>query len=413
MSRFTQISVIGLGYIGLPTACVFADNGVDVLGIDVNPEAVASINRGEPHIVEPELDVLLRKVIQTGKLRAATTPEPSDAFILAVPTPFKGRNQPDLSYIQAAAKAIAPVLKPGDLVILESTSPIGATEQLSHWLGEYRPDLTMPHLDGELADIRVAHCPERVLPGQILREVVENDRIIGGVTRKCAQRAQALYQIFVTGNIHLSNARTAEMAKLTENAYRDVNIAFANELSIICDGQGIDVWELIRLANLHPRVNILKPGPGVGGHCIAVDPWFIVASDRENAKLIKTARQVNDGKPHYIVEQVKRHAAKLKDPAIACLGLSYKPDVDDIRESPAVEIVEALAREHVARLMIVEPHLDKMPKHLADQGLKLWDFDRALEAADIILVLVDHKSFLSINRRMFHNRIVIDTRGVW
>ena len=334
MSRFTRICVVGLGYIGLPSAAVFADNGVDVLGVDVNKDAVDSINRGEPHIVEPELDVLLRKVVSTGKLKASLTPESAEAFILAVPTPFKDGKQPDLAYVEAAAKSIAPVLKRGDLVILESTSPVGATEQLSLWLAEARPDLTFPHDAGELSDIRVAHCPERVLPGQILREVVENDRIIGGITRKCAQMAMALYKIFVSGEVHLSNARTAEMAKLTENAFRDVNIAFANELSIICEGLDINVWQLIRLANLHPRVNILSPGPGVGGHCIAVDPWFIVASDPENSKLIATARAVNDGKPHFVVEKVRAKAKRIKNPVIACLGLSYKPDVDDLRESP-------------------------------------------------------------------------------
>ncbi|WP_275426708.1 UDP-N-acetyl-D-mannosamine dehydrogenase [Elioraea rosea] len=413
MNRFSRISVIGMGYIGLPTSAVFADNGVDVIGVDVNPSAVDSINRGEPHIVEPELDVLLRKVVQAGKLRATMTPEPADAFILAVPTPFRGDHEPDLSYIEAAAKAIAPVLEKGNLVILESTSPIGTSEQLSRWLAAHRADLTFPHQAGELSDIRIAHCPERVLPGQILREVVQNDRIIGGLTRKCAQAATALYRIFVKGQIHLTNARTAEMAKLTENAFRDVNIAFANELSLICDKLRINVWELIRLANQHPRVNILNPGPGVGGHCIAVDPWFIVAADRENSRLIRTAREVNDAKPHFVVEKVRAHAAKLKEPVIACLGLSYKANVDDLRESPALDIVAELARQKVGEILVVEPHINALPKDLAELGLALADFDQATEKANILVLLVDHASFLTVDHDVVKDKIVVDTRGAW
>lgn len=413
MNRFNRICVVGLGYIGLPTASVFANNGIDTLGVDVNPGAVDSINRGRPHIVEPELDVLVRKVVQAGKLRAALKPEPAEAFILAVPTPFQGDHEPDLSYVQAAAESIAPVLQPGNLVILESTSPIGTTEKLSHWLAERRSDLTFPHQAGELSDIRIAHCPERVLPGQILREVVENDRIIGGVTRKCAQAATALYRVFVKGQIHLTNARTAELAKLAENAFRDINIAYANELSVICDGLRINVWELIKLANLHPRVNILQPGPGVGGHCIAVDPWFIVAADRANSRLIRTAREVNNDKPHFVVDRVKKHAAKLREPVIACLGLSYKANVDDLRESPAVEIVEALAKEKVGELLVVEPHVNRLPKHLSQIGLELADFDQATERANILLLLVDHASFLAVDHDLLKDKIVIDTRGVW
>jgi UDP-N-acetyl-D-mannosaminuronic acid dehydrogenase len=413
VNRFSRVSVIGMGYIGLPTSAVFADNGIDVLGIDVNAAAVESINRGQPHIVEPELDVLLRQVVQAGKLRASLTPEPADAFILAVPTPFKEDNEPDTSHIEAAARAIAPVLARGNLVILESTSPIGTTEQLSRWLAEVRSDLTFPHQVGELSDVRIAHCPERVLPGHILREVVENDRIIGGLTRKCAQAATSLYRVFVKGQIHLTNARTAEMAKLTENAFRDVNIAFANELSMICDKLRINVWELIRLSNMHPRVNILRPGPGVGGHCIAVDPWFIVAADRTNSRLIRTARNVNNDKPHFVVEQVRRHAATLKEPVVACLGLSYKADVDDLRESPAVEIVEHLAHAKVGELLVVEPHVNALPANLSALGLELWDFDRATDRANILLLLVDHASFLTVDHDVVKNKIVVDTRGAW
>lgn len=409
----SRICVVGMGYIGLPTSAVFADNGVDVCGVDVDPRVIESINQGKPHIVEPDLDVLLRKVVQAGRLHATAQPEAADAFIIAVPTPFKEAHVPDLSYIEAAAASIAPVLQPGNLVILESTSPVGATEQLSHWLAEHRPDLTFPHQSGDLSDIRVAHCPERVLPGLILREVVENDRIIGGVTRKCAQAAMSLYRVFVKGDIHLTNARTAEMAKLTENAFRDVNIALANELSVLCEKQRINVWELIRLANLHPRVNILQPGPGVGGHCIAIDPWFIVSADPENSRLIRTAREVNLYKPQFVVDKVKKLASGLKEPVIACLGLSYKANVDDLRESPAVDIVEHLARDKVGELLVVEPHVNELPKRLADLNLRLWDFNQATDRANILLLLVDHMSFLSVDHDVVKNKIVVDTRGVW
>jgi UDP-N-acetyl-D-mannosaminuronic acid dehydrogenase len=408
-----RLCIVGLGYIGLPTAAVFADNGIEVIGVDVNAAVVDSVNQGRPHIVELELDVLLRKVVHAGTLRASMKPEPADAFIVAVPTPIVGEHKPDLSYIEAAARAIAPLLSVGNLVILESTSPVGTTEQLSRLLSAQRRDLTFPHDTGELSDIRVAHCPERVLPGQVLREVVENDRVIGGVTRKCAQAAMSLYRVFVKGAIHLTHARTAEMAKLAENAYRDVNIAFANELSMICDRQRINVWDLIRLANLHPRVNILQPGPGVGGHCIAVDPWFIVAADPVNSRLIRTAREVNDAKPRFVVEKVKAAAHTLREPIIACLGLSYKANVHDLRESPAIEIVRQLAEERVGELLVVEPHLGAVPRSLAEFGVALWDFDRAVERANILLLLVDHLSFIDIDHDVVKNKIVIDTRGAW
>ncbi len=413
MNRYNRICVIGMGYIGLPTSAVFAENGVDVLGVDVNAAAVESINAGQPHISEPDLDVLLRKVVAAKKLRAALAPEPADAFILAVPTPFKGDHEPDISFIEAACRSIAPVLAPRNLVILESTSPVGTTELISEWLAAARPDLTFPHQNGESSDIRIAHCPERVLPGQILREVVENDRVIGGLTRKCGQAAATLYKVFVKGECHLTTARTAELAKLTENAYRDVNIAFANELSLICDSLKINVWDMIRVANMHPRVNILSPGPGVGGHCIAVDPWFIVAADQKNSRLIRAAREVNNLKPHFIVGKVKAAAAKLKEPIIACLGLSYKSNVDDMRESPAIEIVEQLAKDKVGKLLLIEPHIDTPPKQLKALGLELWDFDRAIQHADILLLLVDHRAFLQVDREALKGKIIIDTRGVW
>ena len=282
--NFKTISIIGLGYIGLPTAAVFASRKIKVIGVDVNQKTVDTINRGQIHIVEPDLDMVVHAAVTEGYLRATTQPEPADVFLVAVPTPFKGDHEPDLAYIEAASKSIAPVLKRGDLVILESTSPMGATEQMAAWMAESRPDLTFPQGHGEDSDIRVAHCPERVLPGHVLRELVQNDRVIGGMTPRCSAAAAALYKIFVRGECVITDARTAEMCKLTENSFRDVNIAFANELSIICDKLGINVWELIKMANRHPRVNILQPGPGVGGHCIAVDPWFIVSAAPEEAR---------------------------------------------------------------------------------------------------------------------------------
>ena len=416
MSSFARIAVIGLGYIGLPTAAVFADNGIEVVGVDINARAVESINQGRPHFGEPNLDALVRRVVEGGKLRATTTMEAADAFILAVPTPLAGHGEtahPDISYVEDAARTVAPLLAAGNLVILESTSPVGTTERLAAILAELRPDLTFPQQKGEMAQVQVAHCPERVLPGRILDEVVNNARVIGGMTRKCAQRALSLYRIVVRGECRVTSARTAELAKLTENAYRDVNIAFANELSFICDKLHVNVWELIRLANLHPRVNILQPGPGVGGHCIAVDPWFIVATNPDEAKLIRTARLINDAKPGHVCARVRERAAALKQPVIACLGLSYKKDVDDLRESPAVEIVRRLAGERVGELLVVEPHIAALPPPLASLELELTDFDEALERANLVLLLVDHMSVLQVDRDVLKDKFVIDTRGAW
>jgi len=418
MHSFSRIAVIGLGYIGLPTAAVFAENGVEVIGVDVNPHVVESINQGRPHFGEPNLDALVRRVVESGKLRATTSLEPAEAFIIAVPTPLRDHGegadaQPDISYVEAAARAVAPVLAAGNLVILESTSPVGTTERMAAILAELRPDLSFPQQRGELAEVQVAHCPERVLPGRILEEVVNNARVIGGMSRKCAQRALGLYRIVVRGDCRVTNARTAELAKLTENAYRDVNIAFANELSFICDRLRLNVWELIEVANLHPRVNILSPGPGVGGHCIAVDPWFIVATNPEEARLIRTARLINDAKPGFVCARVRERAAALKRPVIACLGLSYKKDVDDLRESPAVAVVRQLAREAVGELLVVEPHISRLPPELADFGLRLCDFDEAIERANVVLLLVDHMSFLHVDRDVLKDKFVIDTRGAW
>ncbi|WP_460321381.1 UDP-N-acetyl-D-mannosamine dehydrogenase [Pseudomonas ogarae] len=418
---FQTISVVGLGYIGLPTAAVFASRKKQVIGVDVNSDTVAIINKGSIHIVEPDLDMVVHAAVTSGYLRATTTPEPADAFLIAVPTPFNDDYTPDLGYIESASKAIAPVLKKGDLVILESTSPVGATEQMSAWLAIERPDLSFPQDCGEDSDIRIAHCPERVLPGHVLRELVQNDRVIGGMTPKCSAAAASLYQIFVEGECVITNARTAEMCKLTENSFRDTNIAFANELSMICDQLDINVWELIRLANRHPRVNILQPGPGVGGHCIAVDPWFIVSKTPEIARLIRTAREVNDSKPEWVLEKTKLAVAEFLqanpnktalDVKIACLGLAFKPDIDDLRESPAVAITQKILAIHPGPVVTVEPNIETLPKRLAGQ-LKLVTIDSAIADADVIVLLVDHKAFKAIPASILTSHKVVDTRGVW
>lgn len=421
--QFKTISIVGLGYIGLPTAAIFASRKIKVIGVDVNQHAVDTINRGEIHIVEPDLDMVVHAAVTEGYLKATTTPEPADAFLIAVPTPFKGVNhEPDLSYIEAASKAIAPVLKHGDLVILESTSPVGATEQMAAWLAEARSDLTFPQTHGEASDVRVAHCPERVLPGHVLRELVQNDRIVGGMTAKCSAAACALYKTFVEGECVVTNARTAEMAKLTENSFRDVNIAFANELSIICDKLDINVWELIALSNRHPRVNILQPGPGVGGHCIAVDPWFIVSQSPEQARLIRTAREVNDSKPEWVIEKVKLAIAEflLKNPSktaadvsVACFGLAFKPDIDDLRESPALGIVLKLASQLASAIKAVEPNIGSLPQKLQAAGVELVSQEMALESADVIVLLVDHEPFRAIKPAFSATQFVVDTKGIW
>src|SRR5690554_2317022 len=417
--QYNTISMVGLGYIGLPTAAVFASRRIKVIGVDVNQKAVDIINQGKIHIVEPDLDMVVHAAVTEGYLRATTTPEPADAFLIAVPTPFKNDNHdPDLSYIESAAKAIAPVLVKGNLVVLESTSPVGATEQMARWLAEARPDLTFPQTHGEDSDIRIAHCPERVLPGHVLRELVHNDRVIGGMTPKCSAAACALYGTFLEGKCVVTNARTAEMAKLTENSFRDVNIAFANELSIICDELDINVWELISLANRHPRVNILQPGPGVGGHCIAVDPWFIVSKTPEQARLIRTAREVNDGKPRWVLDKVQQTIGQFlianpdrsaREITIACFGLAFKPDIDDLRESPALAIASKLSSQHPGTTLFVEPNIAQLPKNIAE-GV-LVDATTALAQADIAVLLVDHVAFRSLAPS--DELVVIDTRGIW
>lgn len=391
---FNKISVVGLGYIGLPTAAMIASKGIQVLGVDVNAHAVDTINAGRIHIVEPGLEDLVKEDVSKGLLKAFLTPQEADAFLIAVPTPFKGNYEPDLTYIEMASKAVAKVLKSGDLVILESTSPVGATEQMAKWIAEMRPELNVAGIsESNEIDIFVAHCPERVLPGQVLRELEENDRVIGGLNQASTERATALYKTFVKGECIATNARTAEMAKLTENASRDVQIAFANELSMICDKQGIDVWELISLANRHPRVNILQPGAGVGGHCIAVDPWFIVSQNPDEAKLIHQARKTNDHKPEWVIEKIEAAIKGIENPTIACLGLAFKPDIDDLRESPALDITKKLAEKGYS-VLAVEPNVHELPLSLSGVGnIALVDLDAALKQSDVVAVLVSHKQF--------------------
>ncbi|MEM7042695.1 MAG: UDP-N-acetyl-D-mannosamine dehydrogenase [Pseudomonadota bacterium] len=394
-----SVCVLGLGYIGLPTASFLATKGCSVTGVDVSAEVVDTINRAEVHIQEPELDVLVRSAVHSGNLKAQTEPAAADVFFITVPTPVGDDQKPDLSFVKSATRAIAPVVEPGNLVILESTCPIGTTE-----------DLVLETLIEEGVDVDqgvlVAHCPERVLPGRILTELVQNDRIVGGINDASTKAAADFYRQFVSGEVFETSARVAEMTKLTENTFRDVNIALANELSIICDKHGIDVWELIRLANRHPRVSILSPGPGVGGHCIAVDPWFVVASAPEQAHLIRTARQVNDAKPDWVIDKVKAKADRFKHPTIACLGLAFKADVDDLRQSPAVDIVRGLERDQVGRLLVCEPNIKSHP------DFDLATLSDAIAQADIILLLVDHREFKALNPHRLQDKIIIDTRGV-
>lgn len=411
---FSRVTMVGLGYIGLPTAAIMASRGLQVIGLDVNQNAVDTINAGNVHIVEPDLDIIVRSVVTTGNLRATTVAEPSDAFLIAVPTPFKDSHSPDLSYIREAAMAIAPVLEKGNLIILESTSPVGTTEKLAQWLFEARQDLSFPHKAGSQADVQLAYCPERVLPGHVLQELVNNDRIIGGISEKCVARGTELYKTFVKGECLATDARTAELCKLTENAYRDVNIAFANEMSLVCDELNVNVWELIELANRHPRVDILQPGPGVGGHCIAVDPWFIVDSAPASARLIKTAREVNDSKPQHVIEHTLSKAERFKAPTIACFGLAFKANIDDLRESPAVDICLGIAEKLDGQVMAVEPNITELPDKLAGvSNIVISDMKTALAEADIVVGLVDHKEFRTLNRELLVEKVVIDTRGMW
>ncbi len=408
-----DVCVVGLGYIGLPTAAVIARAGCKVLGLDVSQRVVDTINRGEIHIEEVDLDGLVHGVVSRGLLSASITVAPADVFVIAVPTPFDKDHAPDISYVLAAGKTIAPVLKVGDVVILESTSPVGTTEQLRDMIAQMRPDLKVPGCTRETPDIAIAYCPERVLPGRILEELTNNDRSIGGITPRCARKALAFYKRFVRGECVTTDARSAEMTKLVENAYRDVNIAFANELSMVADRMGLDVWEVIRLANRHPRVNILSPGPGVGGHCIAVDPWFIVHGAPEETPLIRTARGVNDGKMHHVIRKADELVAAHPGAKIACLGLAFKANIDDFRESPARFVAARLARKYGERVQIVEPYASDLPIEFTDTGAVQIDVDEALETCDILIVLVDHDVFRVVPLAERADKLVYDTRGIW
>ncbi|MCF6768124.1 UDP-N-acetyl-D-mannosamine dehydrogenase [Thiotrichales bacterium 19S11-10] len=393
-----KINVYGLGYIGLPTASLLATKGYDVLGIDVSKRVVDMINSGQVHIVEPDLDILVKSAVNSNKLQASLKPKSADIHIIAVPTPFKEDYQPDLTYVESAVKNVCGVLKNEDLVILESTSPVGTTEFIYDIIRDLKPNLT---------EVYVAHSPERVIPGRVLLELVENDRVIGGINQVSTEKAIDFYQNFVKGKVLATNARTAEMTKLTENSFRDVNIAFANELSLICHNLDINVWELIKLANHHPRVSILQPGPGVGGHCIAVDPWFIVSASPNEAKLIKKSREINDYKPQWVINQVIKQADKFKHPTIACLGATFKADIDDLRESPALEIIRQLQNKLSSQVLVVEPNIEKL------EGAELTNLENALKQADIVLVLVDHKEFKALDKSILMDKCVIDTKGIF
>lgn len=411
-----RLTVVGLGYIGLPTATVLATRGVKVVGVDVDARRVESINRGEPPFVEPDLAAAMAGAVAMGNLTATKEVPESDAYIVAVPTPFVDGHAADLSYVHDAVKAIAPQLRGGEIVIIESTSPPGTALQASQWLAELRPDLHLPHESrGTAPQVHVAHCPERVLPGRIMIEMLTNDRVVGGITAACAAKAASIYRVFCQGEILLTDAASAEMAKLVENAFRDVNIAFANELSLICDHLELDVWEVIEMANRHPRVNILNPGPGVGGHCIAVDPWFIIGAAREQSRLIATARDVNDTKPGHLADQIVCSAERFRNPTIGCLGLAYKANIDDLRESPAVHVVEEVCRRlPETRVLVAEPYVAELPTQLRDlPNLTLVTPREAVEQSDIVALLVDHDQFKGTKRVTLTGKVVYDAAGVF
>ncbi|WP_028659482.1 UDP-N-acetyl-D-mannosamine dehydrogenase [Nocardioides insulae] len=410
-----RVAIIGLGYIGLPTAACLAVRGVDVIGVDVNETTVKQVANGEVPFAEPDLGAAVAGAVAAGRLTASTETPEADAYVIAVPTPFDEEHQADLRYVRAATEQIAPRLRGGEIVILESTSPPGTTLQISQWLADLRPDLVLPHSSEGVPDVYVAHCPERVLPGRIMIEMVTNDRVVGGVTPRCAMKAAEIYRVFSQGQLVLSDAASAEMAKLVENAYRDVNIGFANELSLVCEDLELDVWEIIRLANHHPRVQVLTPGPGVGGHCIAVDPWFIVGADPGRARLIRVAREVNDAKPGHVAAQVVSKTARFRDPTVVCLGLTYKADVDDFRESPAIEVVAAIAEALPdLDLRVAEPHANFLPAQLADYpNVRLEPARSAIADADIVVLLVEHDHFRSLSRARLAGKVVYDTVGLW
>ena len=400
------VCVIGLGYIGLPTSAMLASKGIKVIGVDVNENVVKTINQGKIHIVEPELENIVEKATKEGYFYANLEPVEADVYIIAVPTPFTDHKKPDLKYVEEAASSIAKVVKQGNLVILESTSPVGTTERVANVIFSKRPELNLDNLN-------LAFCPERVLPGKIIHELTNNNRIIGGLSQSATEKAKELYQIFVKGEIVLTDARTAELAKLTENAFRDVNIAFANELSLICEKLNIDVWNLIELANKHPRVNILQPGPGVGGHCIAVDPWFIVDSNPNEARLIRSAREINDSRPAWVVNHVTQMCQTTNCSKLAFWGLAYKNDIDDLRESPAVEIVKEFADSNKqVECLVVEPNIKDLPAMLMSPNIRLCTVQDALIESSIIVILVNHKEFYFINPEDYPKISFMDFKGI-
>ncbi|WP_338667728.1 UDP-N-acetyl-D-mannosamine dehydrogenase [Pseudodesulfovibrio methanolicus] len=405
-SPYKNICVIGLGYIGLPTSACLASRGVNVHGVDVNKNIVNRINAGDVHIVEEGLDELVKTVVKQGKLEAGTSPVEADAFIITVPTPINEDKTPCMDYVWAAVRSIASVLKKGDLVILESTSPVHTTTRMLSLLQELCPELTFAKdWEDSTQDVYVAYCPERVIPGRTMYELVNNDRVVGGASQACAARAKSLYGIFVEGECIVTNAKTAEMAKLTENAYRDVNIAFANELSMICKDSGIDPWELISLANRHPRVNILQPSPGVGGHCIALDPWFIVDQAPARALLIRTARQVNIEKENFVFEEILGVLAGRINCTIAVWGLAYKPNIDDLRESPALSIARRLVAQKGLRVLVVEPNAES---DFVMEGGEMVSLELSLEQADVIAILVGHDQFKQVSSDRLEAVTVMD-----
>lgn len=413
MPEIRTVSVIGMGYIGLPTCAIFASRDFDVVGVDINPAVVEKVNRGEIHIVEPDLDGLIQKVVANGRLQAFVTPQPADAFIIAVPTPITEDRKPDVTHVFAAARAIAPILAPGNMVVLESTSPVGTTRLMTTLLAELRPDLRFPLTHGDEADVAVAYSPERVLPGKVLTELINNDRSIGGLSRRSSERTAELYSSFVAGDLFITSAESAELVKLAENAFRDVNIAFANELAAVCQHLSLNVWEVIDLANRHPRVNILQPGPGVGGHCIAIDPYFIIDAAPEKSPMMNLARNINSERPHAVVRDILALLGGNRRQTIACLGLSFKPNIDDLRESPAVEVVKLLSEVPEIKIVAAEPNVRALPRELEGRGIVFADALSAIDQADVVVLLVDHRQFNLIDPEALRDKKLIDTRGLW
>ncbi|MFD1747283.1 UDP-N-acetyl-D-mannosamine dehydrogenase [Rhizobium helianthi] len=411
MHPLRKVAVIGLGYVGLPTAATFARSGLEVLGVDVNEDVVRTINDGRIHIYERDLDILVHDMVAAKRLHAATKPAEADAFVIAVPTPVNADMTPNMTLVDNACASIAPLLKKGDIVIIESTSTVGTTERASRQLAQARPDLVFPHQAPEEADVLMAYCPERILPGATLEELVNNARVLGGLDQRSSNRALELYRFFVKGEMIVAHARAAEMSKLTENAFRDVNIAFANELSMICDELDIDVWSVIRAANLHPRVNILQPGAGVGGHCIAVDPWFIIDQAPNTARIMRMARETNHAKTKVVAEKIATAAAK-PSTKIALLGLSYKPNIDDLRESPSLEILDHLLDQGFSDIIVVEPNIAEVPPAYEARPVRLLPLDEALTEAEVVAVLVGHKEFFAERDKVYAKKRLIDPVGL-